>query len=311
MERYSSDNYDDTAKERLRALANWLSVECRQPKILDIINTIINEIPKLHRKDLWSAQLIANYLTRKILANEPVIMEEGMQVLVFANLEPDFPLCIAAHSLPVLSDLADAWHPKIAGNMLAPVNDSLELEHCTSVVRRALKLIAFDSTSQSLVTNHCAAICIIKATPVLEEGQCVSLCSRTTPGIIYISSAPAILMAESIVHESAHQMLYAITENHQLFIDENIKINTPLRTDLRPISGLLHQLWVLHHLVVFYRSLLASSDELIERNRQKIEKRLKQHIDDLTSGCAVLDGNSYALAEMGAQLFSEIRLAAA
>lgn len=311
MDRYSSYHYDDTAMERLEVLANWLSVECRQPKLLGIIRTILDSTPKPRRKELWSAQLVANYLTRKVLAKEHVIAEEEIQVSAFADLESDFPLAIAIHSLPILSDLTDAWHPEIAGSKLAPVNDPLELERCASIIRRALQLIALDSTSQSLVTNHCAAICIITATPGLQEGQCVSLCSRTTPGIIYISAAPAILTAESIVHESAHQMLYAIAENYQLFIDENIKIKTPLRSDLRPVSGLLHQLWVLHHLVVFYRSLLTASEDLIERNRQKIEKRLKQHIDDLTSGCTVLEGYAHTLTAEGTQLFSEIRLAGA
>ena len=311
MDRYSSYQYDDTAMERLEVLANWLSVECRQPKLFGIIRTILDSTPKPRRKELWSARLVANYLTRKVLAKEHVIAEEEIQVSLFADLESDFPLAIATHSLPILSDLTDAWHPEIVGSKLAPVNDSLVLKRCASIIRRALQLIALDSTSQSLVTNHCAAICIITATPNLLEGQCVSLCSRTTPGIIYISSAPAILTAESIVHESAHQMLYAIAENYQLFIDENIKIKTPLRSDLRPVSGLLHQLWVLHHLVVFYRSLLTASEDLIERNRQKIEKRLKQHIDDLTSGCTVLEEYAHTLTSEGAQLFSEVRLAGA
>jgi HEXXH motif-containing protein len=85
---------------------------------------------------------------------------------------------------------------------------------------------------------------------------------------------------------------------------------TPLRPDPRPISGLMHQVWVLTHLTRLYRALLASPSEAVARNLRPVQKRLALHEDGLEQGVAALAAAGDGLTPDGMLLLEALCAAA-
>ena len=160
------------------------------------------------------------------------------------------------------------------------------------------------------MVEECGAICLIVPVPDLGSGYCVSLTSKLVPGIVYLSSVPTILSAESMVHEAAHLRLSRRELKERIYVDPNRLVSTPLRTDLRPVSGLLHQVWVLVHLCELYDELQSDQTELMRINREKVRLRLLRHRDDLNRGLTALNAVAEALAPDGHSLISELSIRA-
>lgn len=278
---YTSVQYDRYSHDRLDQLANWVAIHSGLGRAIAELLASSSAHPR--RKDLWQPYLFANYCARELLAKRMPDIHH-LAVSVPHRINCGAGIDIVGPSNPVAADLDSASHPLVKGSQFRPVADAQVIKTCAEIASHALELIRPHAVSHALVTHHCAAICFIEAIPQLGSGQCVSSCSRITPGIIYMSAAPTILTAESIVHESAHQLLYAICESHDLVIDDNAKIVTPLRSDPRPMIGLLHQVWVLYHLVPLYEFIVQSSAETVARNRPKILKRLDLHKKDFSIG---------------------------
>ena len=300
---YASAQYDLCSHHRLNQLANWMASHSGLGT--SVVGLLSSSPAHPRRKDLWKPYLYANYCARELLAKRMPDIHQ-LAVSIPQRIDCGAGIDVVGASVPVAEDLDSASHPLVEGSQFRPVADAQMIRTCAEVASHALDLLYPHSVSHALVTHHCAAICFIEAIPQLGPGQCLSSCSRITPGIIYISAAPTILTAESIVHESAHQLLYAICESHDLVIDNGAKIVTPLRSDPRPMIGLLHQVWVLYHLVQLYEFIALSSAETVARNRQKVLKRRDLHREDFSIGYEQLIARRDLLTPAGRAIVAHI-----
>ena len=289
-------------------LAEWLMSQL--PEWNRELSGILEKCAYSMRRDLWSDQLIVNYMARMVIEAKPLAKSEWDTVCpqtAFLCTGGKLEISIVGNCLAIESDLLLAWHPSLSGSIIRAQPKLRDFSAYSEVIKNALELISIDEVSRDLVSNHCAAISIVETAPALGIGQCVSLCSKAVPGLIYVSEAPTILMSESVVHEAAHQMLYAIMENNSLFTDDTSRILTPLRRDPRPISGLLHQVWVLKHLIHFYEIIVDSERDVVRRNRDKIFKRIDQHEADYCNGIEKIMNSISLLTPYGREIVSELR----
>jgi HEXXH motif-containing protein len=105
-----------------------------------------------------------------------------------------------------------------------------------------------------------------------------------------MTPVPTLLTIESIVHEASHLYLTAVERLHKLYKSDELVLKTPLRPDPRPISGLLHQVWVLINLVRLYKGI----------------KRANLHGDQLIEGLATMRENNDSLTEHGKHFLNAI-----
>ena len=256
-------------------------------------------------KDLWEFFLLATFAVKEASVNEKsaisftdAMVEPIGRLASFVSPKSFNSLVVISGHPAIAEDLSTAWHPDWQG---AKVEASKKLtDEDLSRIGAALKLIDLSKIrAASLVSEVCAAFCILHTEEAIKPGLCISLTSKFVPGLIYFTSAPVIMTAESIVHEAAHLWLSRFELSGDLYIDATRRVSSPLRPDPRPISGLLHQIWVLSNLVSFYQDLSRLDMPLISTNSEKISKRLIQHAADLQVGLAIMDGNKNALTERG------------
>lgn len=248
-------------------------------------------------RDLWSFFLVATEAARLATGGHGGSPVPAIEALVHDPIEACEPVQLpggGSISLPcdhrvIRSDLRTVAHPGISGSVLSGLPRAAVSESAREDVAEALSLVASASPELlGLVQYHCGAVGLLGVEPGLESGTCVSLTSKLIPGIVYVTPVPPILMAESIVHESAHLCLACHERRVALYVDSTRRVMTPLRPDPRPISGLMHQVWVLTHLTRLYRALLASPSEAVARNLRPVQKRLALHEDGLEQGLAAL-----------------------
>ena len=209
----------------------------------------------------------------------------------------------------IQSNLRTAYHPDTEGVNLTGISDSTVDLNILQPINTAIELLSKAcSDSFSLVNIFCRSICLLQTDPPLPSGECVSLTSKLIPNLVYMTPVPPILAAESLVHESAHLELTALERYLSIYADSNKRIITPLRKDPRPVSGLLHQVWVLLYLNKLYANLVETSDVYLERNREQIIKRFRIHQNDLTSGAKILFENRSEFSAMGKGLVDFILL---
>lgn len=259
------------------------------------------------RRDCWRIQLLSGGPLRS-LANKPADLEGAHECLRRGAAEapecvsigsfPAGPHLLASH--PLLSeDLRAAWHPDFEGRTL---RGQTRAEFGTDAVARieaSLRLLQRISGAAELVERHCAEIVLLAADPPLAPATCISLTSKRVPGIVYLSDVPTILGAESILHESAHLALMGLESVVTLYKDPDIRVSTPLRRDARPISGLVHQVFVLLILESMYRALLDIDQPDVRRNIQQVAKRHLRHHADLSNGFDALLALKSTLTDSG------------
>ena len=318
--RFDDPSLDIPIRERADALDGWLEDAAPSEWAQLKQEWRIPDVRTAPVRQLWSMFLASTHVARAVaepthasvrsrvadLAGNPIRIAQVLPIAGgwLLELPTDHPA--------IRSDLRTVAHPSISGAMLAGVDPSQVTPEVVSTIAKALEHIGNASAELlGLVRTHCGAICLVRAEPALEPGQCVSLTSKLIPGIVYVSPVPVILMAESIVHEAAHLCLASAERRQSLYVDSNRRIMTPLRPDPRPISGLMHQVWVLLHLEVLYRALLANPSEAVVRNLGPVKKRLELHSDGLTQGLSALRSASDGLTPAGMRLVEAISAAGA
>lgn len=254
-------------------------------------------------KDLWNFFLMAVCATKSTSAIDqsfltlPRSLTDPIRTLAcFVDAESLISLAVVASHPAIAEDLSTAWHPAWQGFRVEAAHTVTAQE--LSKIETALQLIQSVSAA-SLVGEVCAAVCLLRANERMDLGSCVSLTSKFIPGLIYFTPAPVIMTAESIVHEAAHLWLSRFELSGDIYVDADRKVASPLRPDARPVSGLLHQIWVLSNLVRFYRDLSRLSLPLITANSDKLAKRLAQHATDLEAGLGVISDNDDAFTYRG------------
>ena len=304
-EEYRSDPYDMTARESVLVLADWLGQQ--NPELALNLRELCQSAEGKCRADLWQERLVLNHLARQTdMKYSSTLSYKQLTSGLVKSVVPEYNnVKLAGKAAAIDSDLSAAWHPEISG---CQIEASELVDDCKSTLQlmhRALDLLSNHALSRALVDNHCRAVSIVHAVPELQPGQCISLCSKSVPGLIFFSKAPIILTTESIVHETAHQMLYAIDETNSLVLDANARLHTPLRTDPRPISGLLHQTWVLWHLVRLYRCIIDVDHPSVVANRDKIIRRLDRHRQDYMTGLTIISSHKHMLTQHGVRLIEK------
>lgn len=212
---------------------------------------------------------------------------------------------ITASHPAIDDDLSIAWHPGWEGAEVYP-EDSVD-DAVLNQISAALSLISQASpAATALVSETSSAICLL-GTKGLATGSCTSLTSKFVPGLIYFTPAPVILTSESIVHEAAHLWLSRFESARELYHDPDRKVSSPLRQDPRPLTGLMHQVWVLSNLVPYYDSLSKIDLPVVAANIEKVAKRRSAHASDLEVGLAALAENEDALTSMGRNFVSSMK----
>ncbi len=256
-------------------------------------------------KDLWEFFLLAVSAANAASANGsstlalPQDLSEPIRrIASFVRPNGSINLVVVAGHPAIAEDLSTAWHPAWQDTKVEAAQE-VTIEEL-SQIESALQLIETSSVrAASLVHEVCAAVCLLRTDGTMNLGSCISLTSKFVPGLIYFTSSPVIMTSESIVHEAAHLWLSRFESSGDLYIDANRRVASPLRPDSRPVSGLMHQVWVLSNLVSFYRDLSRLDLPLINANSEKLAKRMAQHSTDLEAGLAIISDNENALTVRG------------
>jgi HEXXH motif-containing protein len=266
-------------------------------------------------KSLWLFFLLATGLARRISVSLDKAIEtaEEWSVIPLRHTEiKDLRLGEIHFTLPldhssITENLKTVLHPSIGDVMLSGFSSADEINPHTETLTRAISMLKdADPVSYDLFNSCCGAVCYIKTEPQLPAGECVSLTSKLIPGLIYMTPVPTILTIESIVHETSHLYLTAVERLHKLYQSDELLLNTPLRPDPRPISGLMHQVWVLINLVRLYGGIRRQNNKIVERNIESIIKRANLHRDQLIEGLTTIRQNNDSLTEHGKHFLSAI-----
>jgi len=78
----------------------------------------------------------------------------------------------------------------------------------------------------------------------------VNICRKRTP----------LVLAETLVHESAHSLLFAVQLDDYLALNPSTdRYHSPLRIDPRPIDGIFHATFVLSYMIAFLNEVVNGS----------------------------------------------------
>jgi len=104
--------------------------------------------------------------------------------------------------------------------------------------------------ASALIMTHPPSVALAQFGPIImpvrgtDENTHCSVSFDTRPGVLYMSWAPSSrIIAEAIVHEADHQLLYVLTRRHsfwnQPYPSQASVFRSPWREDPRPLDGLL------------------------------------------------------------------------
>lgn len=220
---------------------------------------------------------------------------------------------------------------------LAPVEPHLQ----RSLSRAAAKLppcSGMNSTEAQLAHWHetdretmCATGCLLKSVwpqmlaelavgvqqIALIQGTIGGFSDFVTHGAVFIDQRQLDLgddgrtgqvrFAESLVHEGAHVRAHAATFSAPFLVDmhdESVLVQTPLRSDPRPLNGVFQQLLVLTRCALLYDRILAASTPDLE-GRTAVQARRNQLYEQGRSVIPVLRKHRSALTDCGAATVEE------
>lgn len=313
---YGLNELNNIDVERACALDAWLlKVLGHRWEQLKRSSKIDYDLRAQTSKLLWPFFLLATGLARKI----SVSLDQAIDAAEDWNVNPlrqahindpdegEIHFALPLDHASILENLKTASHPAINNVVLSGFSSTEDLNPHTKTLMQAILLLKdADPVSYELFNNYCGAVCYIKTDPQRPAGECVSLTSKLIPGLIYMTPVPTILTIESIVHEASHLYLTAVERLHKLYESDGRVLNTPLRSDPRPISGLMHQVWVLINLVRLYSGIKRLNSSLVERNIESIIKRTNLHTDQLIEGLAIMYENNDSLTNQGKQFLNSI-----
>jgi len=208
--------------------------------------------------------------------------------------------------------LDSSWRGDIHRVALVALGRQALKDGPVSCLSSALAVLRQSSaTGWGIVARECAAIAVVTTEPPLADRGAVSLTVKRVPGLIIVSEVPLLLLIEGLVHEAAHLWLNGVERVRQFCADPDLRLATPLRPDPRPVSGLLHQAWVLAHLALLHDELAASGHPSLASERPRIETFRQSHRRDLAAALDTLEGTPRALTELGARFAAAMRPVAA
>lgn len=156
-----------------------------------------------------------------------------------------------------------------------------------------------DDLHYQMIQKYLDCISPVYLKTPLQKGNVISFTSDYSVGLIVYSYCPKILAAETLIHETRHNVLFSLMETCPLIKDNTILVNTPLREDARPLSGLFHQAYVLCGLSRFYSKISLNSEYGLMEN---VIKRAKLQYKDYHFSLNVLNDNKQYLTDDGIQI---------
>jgi HEXXH motif-containing protein len=220
------------------------------------------------------------------------------------------------------NDAAGAWTylPRVGWGIT--LNDSLEMSrvHCSSGTRRLRKvdanyyrswaaLGAEACNSLSLIENQVPipVRSVLKSIVPLNSPRRVSLSSTSpeTLGCISASLPQApLLLGETLVHEAAHTLLQMSCDEVPYWTSVGTKraYRSPWRTDLRPISGLVHGIFAFvtvgeYWAALFQQGLVLKESRLGRMRLRQVTRQVEEALceiggsDELTDAGRALTGS--------------------
>jgi hypothetical protein len=171
-------------------------------------------------------------------------------------------------------------------------------------VFRAIELIhRIDIEAFQMIEKNLICICPVYPLKKLKSGDLISFSLDYCIGMVFFSPCHAILTAESLIHETRHNVLNLLLKKTSLVKDPGVLVRTPLREDSRPLLGLLHQTYVLSGLTKFYYLLKADLNYLSMSN---IHKRFNLHLMDYRQGVKGLIQNGGSLSDVGTDFVKDL-----
>jgi hypothetical protein len=260
-------------------------------------------------KDLWAFFLLAVSSAKKLQTPDKTAdstAQSGklnaspfVELAMLRSPGESLSASILADHPAIVDDLSSSWHPSWMGAQVTPA-DQVNPEEIAQIENAFALIEKASPHAASLVSEVCSVICLLRTEGgALPHGSCISLTSKLVPGLIYFTPAPVLMTSESIVHESAHLWLSRFEAAAEMYADPSRIVSSPLRPDPRPLTGLMHQVWVLSNLVPFYHDLGKCEMPVVQANAAKISKRLDQHTADLSSGLSILSENLDGLTDCG------------
>jgi hypothetical protein len=226
------------------------------------------------------------------------------------NTEPfkhlDLSLEIINESKTIEFLLQFIFHPNYdpSGGLKVGFKSKEEYNLFIDNLRNALSLInQTDTDAYAMIKNNLKAICPVFTVNPLKNGDVISLTLDYCNGVVFYSPSPIILAAETLIHETRHNVLNFKLKKVQYLKNHEFKIKTPLREDLRPMLGLIHQAYVLCGLTTFYMKLLY---EAPYNQMLNVQKRYSIHLNDYTEAVNTIQNNSINLTNEGKELLNEL-----
>ena len=159
---------------------------------------------------------------------------------------------------------------------LQDVADDVELELKATRFMRALTVFERELPEGYAWMGSTARVVV----PVRGEGgQWTSGSTPKLPGMIFLSLLDTLQIIEGLVHEAAHNHLF-IAEVSGLLVDpSHTEFHTsPLRSDLRPLRGVLLAYHALAYICAFYAEIMRRGVKIAGRERtyNAMREKLKE-----------------------------------
>lgn len=184
--------------------------------------------------------------------------------------------------------------------LIKPFEDSIRLLATESAAyRHGVKSLSsvqqyFSAVSPILdlaVSTLISDILFVEST-LKEEKGIFSFSDDSAPNVIYVApfagDKPLASddIADSILHEFLHQVLYHIELSTPLLFDYDFpRFPAPWRSGLRPAGGFLHGTFVFSGLALFWKAIANAQDLTIpDYDNDKAEQNAKQFLEQATYG---------------------------
>ena len=161
-------------------------------------------------------------------------------------------------------------------------SESVFLADDVTAIQSALSLVALIPSLRETVSAYLRSLHILRASgPDFD----VSHSDPEVPFSIFVSIPPShpeakLRLAESIVHECMHLQLTMIEAVMPLVRNQDVQAYSPWRQTVRPLSGILHGLYVVSVIYSWFRSLDANlgpvAKKFVLQRKRDIEREFVQ-----------------------------------
>jgi len=225
-------------------------------KHIENINEIANKVKQEFKSLPSSFYVLNSYLQNEMKNGNAIKVYEIIEFITELSVRLDLSIMIDELKENDNYNLISESFLSVFGKEYSTTN-SIEFEYSScenySYSRQATikALSALEEIDEELSKEIKV---IVSDILILNSNQINAGSSFFTYGLIYLKELSPnqhwTTYLEHIVHESAHLHLYSLWKNDAIVLNKSTeKFKSPLRKDLRPMSGLFHAMFVLARLV--------------------------------------------------------------